>query len=743
MITAEFNFKTMITNILCSENDKMADVCQKFIMKAGTIINDVVFLYGGNKINLALPVSSIISKFDRERKIISIIVNDLSESSQNKQNIIKSTIPICPTCAENIKFDINNYRINLTECKKGHSFNLPINEYEQTQNIDLDKIICNKCNAKKLNTYANKMYICNKCKIILCPLCESKHDKSHSSINYDFRNSTCEEHNELYISYCKSCKKNICVKCQKNHLQHDVVQFGEIFPDKDELLNALKEFRKIIDVFNNDINSIIDRFNKVKDNIEMIYKIYYEMVTKYEDKNRNYEAFMSLNGIKNINFVKNLDNINQVNNINDKSKYILSIYEQMFPQNQQNIIDINNNAPKIKPLNPISKKNSSNAQTITNIKDDYNTNSQIKVNDIKQYFSYPPLIGLENLGNSSYMNTTLQFFCNIDKFVNYFKYNSHFIELVKNDINFGNKKLCSSFKLLIDNLWPDKIATSNKKNQPYTPMEFKNKLSLFNYASSPDPKDLIKFIISTLHEETNMAQKNLDYKIKSQDKTNKQLMFNLYVQDFINKNKSVISDLFYSSKYNIIQCLDCKCHSYDYQTYFFLDFPLEEIKIFKNQNMMLNNNFNFNDGGINIYDCFLYEQRVYYLAGQNQLFCNYCRQEANHSKQSILCFGPEILIILLNRGNEKQSNVKIDFYGDLNLNSFIEIKDTGVNYELIGVISYLDEINKNKHFISFYKNPITNCWYKYDDSCVNEIINFKFEVLDYAIPYILFYKKMK
>ena len=113
MITAEFNFKTIITNILCSENDKMADVCQKFIMKAGTIINDVVFLYGGNKINLTLPVSSIISKFDRERKIFSIIVNDLSESNQNKQNIIKSTIPICPTCSENIKFDVNNYRITL------------------------------------------------------------------------------------------------------------------------------------------------------------------------------------------------------------------------------------------------------------------------------------------------------------------------------------------------------------------------------------------------------------------------------------------------------------------------------------------------------------------------------------------------------------------------------------------------------------------------------------------------------
>ena len=26
-----------------------------------------------------------------------------------------------------------------------------------------------------------------------------------------------------------------------------------------------------------------------------------------------------------------------------------------------------------------------------------------------------------------------------------------------------NKKLCSSFKLLIENLWPDKIDTNNKK----------------------------------------------------------------------------------------------------------------------------------------------------------------------------------------------------------------------------------------------------------------------------------------
>ena len=42
-----------------------------------------------------------------------------------------------------------------------------------------------------------------------------------------------------------------------------------------------------------------------------------------------------------------------------------------------------------------------------------------------------------------------------------------------------NKKLCSYFKLLIENLWPDKIDTNNKKNQPYIQKECKNKLLLF------------------------------------------------------------------------------------------------------------------------------------------------------------------------------------------------------------------------------------------------------------------------
>jgi ubiquitin C-terminal hydrolase len=70
------------------------------------------------------------------------------------------------------------------------------------------------------------------------------------------------------------------------------------------------------------------------------------------------------------------------------------------------------------------------------------------------------------------MNATLQCLCNIEKFVSYFKYHRHLINTVSEDK--GKKKLCSSFKLLIEKLWPDNYDPNaiNKKNQIYKSHRF-------------------------------------------------------------------------------------------------------------------------------------------------------------------------------------------------------------------------------------------------------------------------------
>ena len=106
--------------------------------------------------------------------------------------------------------------------------------------------------------------------------------------------------------------------------------------------------------------------------------------------------------------------------------------------------------------------------------------------------------------------------------------------------------------------------------------------------------------------------------------------------------------------------------------------------------------------------------------------------------------GPEVLILLLNRGNGIEFNVKIEFYEELNLYNYIEYKNTGFNYRLIGVISHLGESGMGGHFIAYCRDPlIINKWYKYNDAIVDEVKDFKKEIIDFAMPYLLFYQKIK
>ena len=79
---------------------------------------------------------------------------------------------------------------------------------------------------------------------------------------------------------------------------------------------------------------------------------------------------------------------------------------------------------------------------------------------------------------------------------------------------------------------------------------------------------------------------------------------------------------------------------------------------------------------------------------------------------------------------------------EINLENFIEMKQTGCNYKLIGVITHLGESGMGGHFIAYCKNPISNEWNKYNDSIVSPVQNFKTEVIDYAMPYLLFYQKI-
>ena len=456
-------------------------------------------------------------------------------------------------------------------------------------------------------------------------------------------------------------------------------------------------------------------------------------------------------------------------NNNFRNEYLLIYFHPNYVQSHFNQIKyniriffqtlsfINNNAPIV--VNEYEEIGNIIKLSRTSEKDYFPPNPLNIVDTLKD-FPCKPLIGLENIGATCYMNATLQCLCNIRKFVNYFKYHNNLEKIVKNDKK--KEKLSSAFKLLIEKLYPyelsnnckyaqnnQQIMTNSQLKMSYAPREFKDTISkmnqLFEGIQENDSKDLVHFLLMTLHKELNKVPLEVTKVSISnifEKQRNKALMFTKFSENFTKTQQSIISDLFYGMNYNINKCANCKAMIYNYQIYFFLMFPLEEIRKFKlMSNNGFNPNFNYNNNIVDIYDCFNYDMKVNIMSGNNAMYCHYCKQTCNSFMRTILTTGPEVLIIILNRGKGNEFKVKIDFYLELDLCNYIELKDTGFQYELFGVITHLGESGMGGRYIAYCKSYWDNKWFKFDDAKVEPVKDFISEVIDFAMPYLLFYQK--
>ena len=470
-----------------------------------------------------------------------------------------------------------------------------------------------------------------------------------------------------------------------------------------------------------------------------------------DNENQNQNLFNSQTSFNN-NFQDKFNSTTKVNK--DKTKYRNNKNKKNKQKNKQNLCN-NQNRYNNQNINQNSDNNYENNNQINNennIQNDfeYNNGYDNNINELGFLITNvdnEPKIGLANIGATCYMNATLQCFSHTTKLTNYYLAPKN-----KNIVTSNQKKFSREYYEVIKKLWIKKY--NNNKNF-YSPDRFKNILSqmepLFQGIAANDSKDLVNFILQTLHSELNTAngQNQNNYNVNQLDEN---LMLNHFLQDYKENQKSIISDIFFGISETKTECLNClkmrqmqgnynHVYVHNFQIINFIIFPLEEIRKAKYQNNFYNF-FTGNSNEVYLSDCFDYYQKVELMDGENQMYCNYCNSNSPSYYSTTLYSSPQIFILILNRGRGNIYNVKLNFSEIINIGNYVKMKmNTNLIYHLYAIVTHIGPSSMSGHFIAFCKSPIDGKWYKFNDAIVDYVGDFNNNVSNFGTPYILFYER--
>ena len=540
-----------------------------------------------------------------------------------------------------------------------------------------------------------------------------------------FKKKINEQSNIIKLSKKKNPEKNNFINNPDEiieSLNDEVQKLKKIISEKEKAMQELKkeisDNKKQFKEFNEKMKFKENELNQLSYNYENLLKEHDNLKKQLQEISNNN------NNVPKINNIMNNNNFN--NNI--------------FPNNPSNNININNN---------------------NNMNFGKNNNVKIKLNPKKnaiqpiEKYKKPTLIGLQNIGATCFMNATLQCLSQTKRLTNYFLNEEHLPIIINNNIALNDPnqlQLSPVYFELLENLW-------NKEGESYyAPYNFMNRINdmnpLFKKGEAGDAKDFIIYILEQMHKE---LKKPLNLNNVNQNLPINQYDQNITLMNFFNefsKETSILSDLFFGFNETTNICSNCKfiynsqnkpnpiC--YNYGIFNLLIFPLEEIKKYKN-NMNLMNLQSFYQGptnNVSMDDCFIYNEKTDFFTGDNKNYCNLCKQLCDSQYTSKIYVSPNILILILNRGKGNMYKVNLDFTMKLDITNYVILKEnTRIIYNLYGVITHLGESGPNAHFVASCKSPVDNKWYRYNDAQVSPIQDFKRDVYNFGVPYILFYEK--
>eukprot|EP00347_Sterkiella_histriomuscorum_P019890 403339921 len=185
------------------------------------------------------------------------------------------------------------------------------------------------------------------------------------------------------------------------------------------------------------------------------------------------------------------------------------------------------------------------------------------------------LTGLQNLGNTCYMNSVLQCLSNTEPLAKYLIFDCYTSHINRNNPLGTQGKLAIAFSELLYELY---VGQENH----VAPWDVKNIISRravqFSGFAQHDSQEMLSFLLETLHEDLNDIVKKPYIEYKDFDNRKDEDVANEYWEGFKQREKSVLVDLFYGQLKSRVQCTVCGKISISFDPFNMLSVPIPQIK---------------------------------------------------------------------------------------------------------------------------------------------------------------------